>query len=134
MTYLNLIIIPYFSMYLKKSFLLNHLTKILIVLFIACFVTVSKGQNLVQNPSFEDSLSCPMASGDIAMATGWTTLCASPDYFYTCSASNSYGVPNNIFGYQMPASGNAYSGFATYSNSAPNSREYPASNFSHHSL
>ncbi|MCB9360671.1 MAG: T9SS type A sorting domain-containing protein [Flavobacteriales bacterium] len=88
------------------------------------------GQNLVPNPSFEDSVSCPSSSGDIAKAIGWSTLCASPDYFYTCSASNSFGVPNNIFGYQMPASGNAYAGFATYSNSAPNSREFPACNLS----
>lgn len=86
------------------------------------------GQNLVPNPSFEDTVSCPNASGDIGKALGWSTLCASPDYFYTCSAPNGFGVPNNIFGYQLPASGNAYVGFATYSNSAPNSREFPACN------
>ena len=82
--------------------------------------------NLVVNPSFEDTVSCPFASGDIDKATGWTSFCGSPDFFHTCNQFD-FGVPNNVFGYQMPASGNTYAGFATYSNSAPNSREFPTS-------
>ena len=84
-------------------------------------------QNLVPNPSFEDTVQCPYQSGDIDKATGWTSFCGSPDFFYTCNQFD-WGVPNNIFGYQQPASGKGYAGFATYSSDMINSREFVASN------
>ncbi len=85
--------------------------------------------NLVPNPSFEDTIACPSAAGEINKAFGWTTLCGSPDYYNTCNA-NPYdmSVPQNWAGYQYPASGNAYVGFLTYSDALPNSREFPTSN------
>jgi len=86
----------------------------------------SQGQNLVVNPSFEDTVSCPSAPGDIDKAEGWTSLCASPDYFNSCANSSVYGVPNNFGGYQLPASGEAYAGFLSYISSIPNLREFPA--------
>ncbi len=81
--------------------------------------------NLVPNPSFEDTVNCPYQSGDIAKANGWMSLCGSPDYFKSCNQSD-WGVPTNIFGYQMAASGNAYSGFITYYTGGINEREFPA--------
>lgn len=85
------------------------------------------GQNLVPNPSFEDTVACPTGSGQIYNSVNWTTFCLSPDYYHTCN-SNPFdvSVPNNWAGYQQPASGNAYVGFGTYSNSGANTREYPA--------
>lgn len=81
--------------------------------------------NLVPNPSFEDTVNCPYQSGDIAKANGWMSLCGSPDYFKSCNQSD-WGVPANICGYQMAASGNAYAGFTSYTTLAPNLREFPA--------
>jgi hypothetical protein len=85
--------------------------------------------NLVPNPSFEDTVGCPSAAGEINKATGWATLCLSPDYYNACN-QNIYdmGVPYNWAGYQNAASGNAYVGFATYSNSSLDAREFPACN------
>lgn len=83
------------------------------------------GQNLVPNPSFEDTISCPYQSGDIEKAVGWTTLCGSPDYFKSCNQYD-WGVPTNIFGHQMAASGNSYSGFISYYSGQTNLREFPA--------
>lgn len=80
--------------------------------------------NLVPNASFEDTINCPYQAGDIDKASGWTSFCGSPDFYYACNQYD-WGVPNNLAGYQNPASGNAYTGFATYSNSAPNAREFP---------
>lgn len=98
------------------------------VLFVCC--SVGMGQtNLVVNPSFEDTVSCPYQSGDIDKSTGWTSFCGSPDFYNTCNQSD-MSVPNNWAGYQLPASGNAYTGFLTYNSDSPNTREFVASNFS----
>ena len=86
-------------------------------------------QNLVPNPSFEDTVSCPFSSGEMVKATGWTSFCGTPDYFNSCNQFD-WGVPNNIFGYQQAATGDAYAGFATYSSDSPDSREFPVCIFS----
>ncbi len=87
----------------------------------------ANGQNLVPNPSFEDTIQCPFSSGDIGDATGWGSLCGSPDLFNQCNQFD-WGVPSNIFGYQQAASGNGYAGFISYSNIASNEREFPSCN------
>jgi hypothetical protein len=83
--------------------------------------------NLVVNPSFEDTVSCPYQAGDIGKANGWIR-CGSADFFHICNQFD-WGVPNNVFGYQPPASGNAYAGFITYNSDSPNTREFVACNF-----
>jgi hypothetical protein len=83
------------------------------------------GQNLVGNASFEDTVNCPFQSGDIEKAVGWTSFCGSPDYFKSCNEYD-WGVPTNIFGHQLAASGNSYSGFISYYSGQTNLREFPA--------
>lgn len=107
------------------------LKRLFLSLFIIFTVAVKAQINLVPNPSFEDTLGCPSAAGEINKAMGWTTLCGSPDYYNTCNTNPfDMSVPSNWAGYQTPASGNAYAGYATYSNSAINAREFPACNLS----
>lgn len=83
----------------------------------------SNSQNLVPNPSFEDTLGCPQGFGQINKANGWSSYAASPDYFNSCG-----NFDFDVFGYQMPSSGSAYAGFANYVSNAlypdPNYREY----------
>lgn len=109
--------------------MLTSITKIVLLLLINCSLLINKGlaQNLVSNPSFEDTISCPYQAGDIDKSTGWTSFCGSPDFFNTCNQFD-WGVPNNIFGYQQAASGNAYAGFISYSSAGSNLREFPACN------
>lgn len=71
-------------------------------------------QNLVQNGSFEDMVSCPI-NGFITNCQGWYSYSSSPDYFNSCVPSlYAYSIPNNLHGFQSPASGQAYSGIYTY--------------------
>ncbi len=82
-----------------------------VILFFFILVTgFCKAQNLVVNPSFEDYTSCPTSVGDIYKAVGWDAFNNSPDYFHSCS----FNVPNNGYGYQFAAQGNAYAGLITY--------------------
>ena len=81
-------------------------------------------QNLVPNPSFEDTVSCPDNYGQIENAMGWSSYRYSPDYLNSCSQTN-VGVPNNLFGYQQAKIGVAYAGISTYGmNGIDTVREY----------
>ena len=94
--------------------------KIVLILFLLVS-NLLVGQNLVPNPSFEDTVQCP--TGNVSDAIGWSNFSnQSPDYFHSCN-SGFLGVPNNFFGYQQAASGNAYCGLSTYFSPPDNGRE-----------
>jgi hypothetical protein len=71
-------------------------------------------QNLVPNPSFEDTFACVIMTGQVANAVGWSIVSETPDYFHSC-ATFPISVPYNLFGYQNANSGDAYMGFWNYS-------------------
>ena len=74
----------------------------------------SFGQNLISNPSFEDTVQCPFLLGQVTKAVGWYDLANTPDYFNECCVIPAVGVPSNTCGYQYPATGKAYMGCYTY--------------------
>jgi hypothetical protein len=85
--------------------------------------------NLIPNPSFEDTVSCPSnvsgINGDqIYNLMSWFPANNSPDYFNSCANYNQFtnqaSVPINGFGYQSAFNGNGYVGLFTFWN-APNS-------------
>ena len=88
----------------------------LIFLFIFSLQLPGFSQNLVPNPSFEDTVSCPDFPGQIWRAQGWYIAENTPDYYNVCSNANfpTEGVPNNEFGYRNPATGVAYAGILVY--------------------
>lgn len=84
------------------------------------FLKIGLSQNLVLNPSFEDTVACPDAIGQINKSIGWVSPSNNtPDFFHAC---HQYGppwfsnadVPNNIMGNQYTYSGNAYAGIAFF--------------------
>jgi hypothetical protein len=80
-------------------------------------VLQSSAQNLVPNPSFEDTLRCPSTPSGLASLSDsppWTQASdGSPDLFHECHTGFA-GVPSNAFGGQTARSGKAYAGFAPY--------------------
>ena len=80
-------------------------------------------QNLVPNPSFEDTASCPDNFGQVSRSFGWSSFGNTPDFFYSCSPDSTVGVPDNNLGHQFPETGNGYCGFLTYL-PTDNYREY----------
>jgi len=81
------------------------------------------GQNLVPNPSFEDTISCPSYFGEFNVVDWYSPNTASPDLFHSCSMGNA-GVPQNAFGWQYPRTGNAYVGGHTSDFGGNDAREY----------
>ncbi|GIV30056.1 MAG: hypothetical protein KatS3mg028_1122 [Bacteroidia bacterium] len=94
--------------------------------------------NLINNPSFEDTIPCPIwnlgfdtigcprmgGAGEICKANHWYLAfpyCAnSPDYFNACANSLTHnssqlgGVPKNQAGYQYARTGQGYAGVALW--------------------
>ncbi len=90
-------------------------------------------ENLIQNGSFEelqpnflgDTL-CPSNGGAIGLAKHWSSARGTCDYFNSCSNEiwPNFGVPQNMYGYQMADDGSAYAMLASYSTLFENAREY----------
>jgi gliding motility-associated-like protein len=84
--------------------------------------------NLVPNPSFEDTISCPMGPfSPWSLAAWFNASNSSPDYYNICDLNNGAGVPENDWGFQFAQDGNAYVGLATYCDDSlapPDYREY----------
>jgi hypothetical protein len=104
----------------------------LLLLFLPSFL---QAQNLVPNPSFEDTVFCPMNfSGifgeKIYALTNWFPAGRSPDFLHSCGVYNvnnaQADVPYNGVGYQFPRSGEGYIGLITFYNSTAisNYREF----------
>jgi hypothetical protein len=84
-----------------------------------------QAQNLVPNPSFEDTIACPIGINQVEDAVGWINFRSSPDYYNSCATPFSHvSVPSNSTGYQCPANGNAYCGFIPYTTGFNNYREF----------
>ncbi len=87
-------------------------------LFLAIWIfSALKGnsQNLVPNPSFEDTVSCPSTLADLTQTSFWNAPTqGSPDYFNSCANNILIDVPNNGFGTQFALSGNGYVGIQVY--------------------
>lgn len=97
-----------------------------IVFAIAAFNLAA--QNLVPNPSFEDTIECPTSVTQIFKAENWLTFGASPDYYHGCDniINGVVGVPNNWICYQNAHSGYAYSGIIPYDLTGAPYREFIA--------
>ena len=106
--------------------------KMMLVLFALLNLGTNRtsAQNLVLNPSFEDTLPCPTSVVyPFIKAQYWIQPTAGSSDFFSvdtsCIYSGGGGVPQNVFGWQNPHSGESYCGFSIY-NAPPNqnSREY----------
>lgn len=97
----------------------------LLILFILTFSSYfAWGQNLVVNPSFEVTTSCPTQPYQIDSCLGWTSFAESPDYMNACG-NNIMGVPINwVSSYQQAATGDAYAAIGVYYLNYPYPREY----------
>jgi len=86
-------------------------------------VLLQAQQNLVLNPSFEDTVKCPDNDGQIYNAKNWfqpitfmgsVITSSTTDYFNECSNNPDVSVPNNFAGHQYARTGVAYAGFILY--------------------
>ena len=104
---------------------MKHIYKFLFAFLLLPNLVLAQ-QNLVPNPSFEDTTHCPFGAEDIDAALGWYAASGSPDYFHPCANSTTpqVGIPQNTAGYQLPYLGDAYAGLITHATSSPNIREH----------
>jgi hypothetical protein len=85
--------------------------KYLHLFFLLLVANACLSQNLLPNPSFEDTVHCPTNQGQVVNAKGWWSVRATPDYYNECVANgNLVSVPNTMFGHKYPATGHAFMG------------------------
>lgn len=91
---------------------------------------ICNAQNLVPNPSFEDTAYCPSTLTQIDAALGWSSVSAigTPDYYNPCASDSGLTPPATYFNYQNPLTGDAYVGIVTiyFPITNPDPREYIA--------
>lgn len=119
------------SVFADGCFLMKNNVLILFVLVSRLLVGQSmtfSPENLVPNPSFEDTVTCPTYIGQLYNAEHWYSPTSNtPDYFNACFddwVNAPPDVPVNAFGIQDAHFGNGYAGFGGYY--TPNNREYVA--------
>ena len=91
-------------------------------IFIVFTTNYSVAQNLVKNPSFEDTINCPTGPGQMSNCKNWSSVTPSPDYFNSCNYGE-MSIPGNLKGYQYASQGKAYVGLFTYYGYLPDTRE-----------
>ncbi len=114
---------------LLKTTIMKNIILITLLSLTSPFWRVSNAlaQNLVSNPSFEDTVACPTTLTQIDRAAGWMSFSLTPDYFNACASASAIppvSVPHNIWGDQIAHTGNAYAGFVAFQLGSTNSREY----------
>lgn len=101
---------------------LKHFNKIGCMLIMSSIYSFVFSQNLVPNPSFEDTLSCD-GTGNINQLAYWVNPTSStPDFLSSCTNGN-FNVPVNVYGSQNARTGNSYVGLVSIINTS-SSREY----------
>jgi len=97
--------------------------KYVLCLLMLVSVKVSLAQNLVPNPSFEDYSDCPSDLDQVFKCVDWFSRGGTSDYFNACCSCASptppiysANVPENVVGFQEPASGQGYCGVVCYTN------------------
>jgi gliding motility-associated-like protein len=87
------------------------------------------GQNLISNGSFESHFTCPNSTGQVSLAAPWSNLAGhegSADYFHQCATISELSVPQNKWGFEEAATGNAYVGLSLIYSNLNDFREYIA--------
>ncbi len=96
--------------------------KVILTIIVFVNTSITIGQNLVPNPSFEEFGTCRPEIDYCYMSSfnglkNWMSPnLGSPDYYNVCDTSYNYEcyVPNNFPGYQYPHFGNGYVGLTPY--------------------
>lgn len=98
--------------------------KTLVYTFSLCASLPVQAQNLVANGDFEEYNECPDFWNQMERATGWSRYRGSPDYYHACDVGGNMGVPANVAGHQLAASGQAYAGVLLWCDQPANNREH----------
>lgn len=109
-----------------KTKKLNRILFTLPVLMLTLSIVAQEGENLVENPSFENAQSRKLRRlGDIERAEGWVSATGSrADLFSADANMPDVMTPENIFGKEEPKDGINYAGVIAYSYREKENRTY----------
>ena len=84
-------------------------------------------ENLVENPSFEQTEGRIKRGGAIAIAIGWMSPTTAAADLFSSSNKEGYGTPNNNLGMEEAQDGENYAGFRAFSYNDKEARNYVSS-------
>ena len=101
------------------------------ITFVMMQILVQAQINIVPNPSFENTLSCPTGAAGWTACANWNNVnmnvgpgtWGTPDYFHPCGGGGTAPV-STFAGTCSPHSGIAYMALVLYNNPYPDYREY----------
>jgi hypothetical protein len=86
---------------------------VLVILFLIIALQANAQNNLVPNPSFEDTIHCPTLPHQIGGYLQYWVAGQGDFHCATCPRVYDLGVPYNGWGFQFPRTGHAYTGIYT---------------------
>jgi|SRR5690554_670094 len=109
-----------------KTKKLNRFFFTLPALLLTLSIAAQEGENLVNNPSFENAQSRKLRRlGDIERADGWISATGSrADLFSADAGAPDIMTPDNVFGKEEPKDGINYAGVVAYSYREKENRTY----------
>ena len=98
-------------------------------LSLSCIFTVMAQDmdNLVSNPSFEETVGKIKRNGAITVAVGWMSPTKAAADLFSEKVKNGYGTPTNTVGVEDPQDGTNYAGFRAFSYNDKEARNYISS-------
>jgi len=96
--------------------------RLVLISFFLSFIQPIFGQNLIQNPSFEDTIKTK--AGAYRSAFWSSPTLGSPDFIHPEALVHHWRAPQNFMGFQHAKEENRYYGFLAYSTTIPDNREY----------
>jgi len=102
---------------------MNFIARIGVGFIVCCQISA---QNLVPNPSFEDTTACPTSPNQLNRAKFWVNpTLTSPDYYNSCASyTTGASMPYTSFGFQPARTGVAFLGIYAFQKGYTNAREY----------
>jgi gliding motility-associated-like protein len=92
---------------------MNIKMKFIITALLIIGFSQGKAQSLISNGSFENYSQCPSSYNQVPLATAWMQSFENnasqyhAEYMHGCNTGN-FGIPTNVWGSQMPSSGQGY--------------------------
>ena len=90
-------------------------------------VSAQDMNNLVENPSFEQTEGRIKRNGAIAVAVGWMSPTKASADLFAAKVKEGYSTPNNNLGMEEPQDGENYAGIRAFSYNDKEARNYISS-------
>ena len=103
---------------------MKKITTSLLLLTAGVFTFGQDGQNMVENPGFEQIEGKIRREGAISAAVGWMSPTKAAADLFAAKVKDDFSTPKNVYGYEEPHGGENYAGIRVFSYNDKEPRQY----------